>query len=96
MREKRAKFEPEIERIVVAIDPASSVPASIQLRGALEFGIASGELGAGQRLPSVRALAKRVGGGGGGRPTLATAGGKQPEKLPEALGAAAETLRAML
>jgi alanyl-tRNA synthetase len=44
----------------------------------------------------VGALAKRVGGGGGGRPTLATAGGRQPENLPEALGAAADTLREML
>jgi alanyl-tRNA synthetase len=44
----------------------------------------------------VGALAKRVGGGGGGRPTLATAGGRQPENLPDALGAAAETLREML
>ena len=61
MTEKRAEFEPEIERIVAAIDSDSSVPASIQLRGALEFGIASGELTVGQRLPSVRALAKRVG-----------------------------------
>jgi len=34
-------------------------------------------------------LAKICGGGGGGKPDLAAAGGKQPEKLPEALGAAA-------
>ncbi len=44
----------------------------------------------------VGALAKRVGGGGGGRPTLATAGGRQPENLPDALGAAADALREML
>ncbi|MCH7640200.1 MAG: alanine--tRNA ligase [Bacteroidetes bacterium] len=43
----------------------------------------------------VGALAKRVGGGGGGRPHLATAGGKQPEKLSEALDAVAEELRAL-
>ena len=42
----------------------------------------------------VGALAKRVG-GGGGRPHLATAGGKQPEKLSEALDAVAEELRAL-
>jgi alanyl-tRNA synthetase len=33
----------------------------------------------------VGAVAKLCGGGGGGRPDLATAGGKQPEKLAEAL-----------
>ncbi|MDX1419985.1 MAG: DHHA1 domain-containing protein, partial [Rubricoccaceae bacterium] len=41
----------------------------------------------------VGALAKRVGGGGGGRPHLATAGGRQPENLGDALAAAAEALR---
>ena len=40
----------------------------------------------------VGALAKRVGGGGGGRPQLATAGGRRPEGLDDALAAAAEVL----
>jgi alanyl-tRNA synthetase len=35
----------------------------------------------------VREVAKIVGGGGGGRPNLAQAGGKDPEKLPEAIAA---------
>ena len=35
----------------------------------------------------VRAAAAVVGGGGGGKPTMAQAGGKDPEKLPEALSA---------
>jgi len=30
-------------------------------------------------------IAKVVGGGGGGRPSMAQAGGKEPDKLPEAL-----------
>ncbi|MEM8557225.1 MAG: alanine--tRNA ligase [Bacteroidota bacterium] len=38
-------------------------------------------------------LAKRVGGGGGGRPTLATAGGRQPEHLGAALADAEALLR---
>ncbi|PYE82559.1 GntR family transcriptional regulator [Pseudoroseicyclus aestuarii] len=61
MQEKQAELDPEVERIVSAIDPRSSVAVSIQLRGALEFGIGSGELRVGQRLPSVRAMARRVG-----------------------------------
>ena len=36
----------------------------------------------------VRAAATIVGGGGGGRPTMARAGGKNPEKLPEAIAEA--------
>ena len=36
----------------------------------------------------VKQAAEVVGGGGGGRPTMARAGGKDPEKLPEALDAA--------
>lgn len=41
----------------------------------------------------VGSIARIVGGGGGGRPTLATAGGRQPEKLDEALGAVAAYVR---
>jgi alanyl-tRNA synthetase len=44
----------------------------------------------------VKAAAKAVGGGGGGRPDLAQAGGKFPEKLPQALADALEYLRAKL
>jgi alanyl-tRNA synthetase len=36
----------------------------------------------------VKQAAAIVGGGGGGRPTMARAGGKEPEKLPEALAEA--------
>jgi alanyl-tRNA synthetase len=41
-------------------------------------------------------VAKAVGGGGGGRPDLAQAGGKDPAKLPEALQVAERTIAAML
>jgi alanyl-tRNA synthetase len=44
----------------------------------------------------VRDVAPVVGGGGGGKPDLAQAGGKQPEKLSEALAKASEVARAML
>ena len=44
----------------------------------------------------VGALAKRVGGGGGGRPNLATAGGRRPENLDEALRSVADSIRELL
>jgi alanyl-tRNA synthetase len=44
----------------------------------------------------VRAAAKHIGGSGGGRPTLAEAGGRKPEALGEALDAAKSALLAKL
>ena len=46
----------------------------------VERGVKAGDL--------VSAAAPVVGGGGGGRDTLAQAGGRDPEKLPEALATA--------
>ncbi|WP_289041172.1 GntR family transcriptional regulator [uncultured Aliiroseovarius sp.] len=46
-----------LDRVAAAIDPQSSIPVSVQLRGALEYGIATGEIAANTRLPSVRKLA---------------------------------------
>ena len=40
----------------------------------------------------IRAIAPLVGGGGGGRPTMARAGGKDPARLGDALAAARELL----
>jgi alanyl-tRNA synthetase len=44
----------------------------------------------------LKEAAALVGGGGGGRPTMARAGGKNPEKLPDALARAEELIRAAL
>lgn len=44
----------------------------------------------------VGALAKLCGGGGGGKPALAQAGGKIVEKLPEALSTGEQQLKEML
>jgi alanyl-tRNA synthetase len=46
-----------------------------------------------KRLPAgklVRAMGKIIGGGGGGRPDMAEAGGKRPDRLDEALSRAGE------
>ena len=44
----------------------------------------------------VRDVAKVVGGSGGGKPSMAQAGGKLPEKLPEALATATKLAKSML
>jgi alanyl-tRNA synthetase len=44
----------------------------------------------------VREVARMVGGGGGGRPNMAQAGGNDPARLPEALAAVPELVRAVL
>jgi alanyl-tRNA synthetase len=41
----------------------------------------------------IRELATMVGGGGGGRPDFAQAGGKEPEKIDAALKRAEELIR---
>jgi alanyl-tRNA synthetase len=43
-----------------------------------------------------RDAAKLMGGGGGGRPEMAQAGGRQPERLDDALGAVPSLVRAAL
>lgn len=47
--------------IRIRIDRNLSVPVSIQLRGQIEYGVAFGEIAAGEALPSVRDLAERLG-----------------------------------
>jgi alanyl-tRNA synthetase len=46
--------------------------------------------------PLVKKVARVVGGGGGGRPTLAQAGGRDPERLDEALALVPEVVGEML
>jgi alanyl-tRNA synthetase len=61
--------------------------------------VVSDDLVAGKKLQAgkiVGELAKLVGGGGGGRPHLATAGGKDVAKLPEALAQAGAIVGRML
>ena len=44
----------------------------------------------------IKAIAKEVGGGGGGRPTMAQAGGKNPAGIEKALEAAPAVLEGMI
>src|SRR4051794_4308916 len=55
---------------------------------AVERGVKAGEV--------VRAAAEVAGGGGGGRDTMAQAGGRAPDKLPEALATARATIERAL
>ena len=52
--------------------------------GAMKQGVHAGNL--------IKGMAAIVGGGGGGRPNMAQAGGKKPEMIDEAIKAAAELL----
>ena len=44
----------------------------------------------------IKAIAGCVGGGGGGRPNMAQAGGKDPAGIPDALAKAAEILEGQI
>jgi len=56
--------------------------------GAVERGVKAGDV--------VKAAAQVVGGGGGGRDNMAQAGGRDPDKLPDALRTAEEVVRQAL
>src|SRR5581483_11456076 len=77
-------------------------PAAVVL-GSRENGtvhlVANFDQGVAERVSAgdvVREIAPIVGGGGGGRPTMARAGGKQPERLDDALARARELITAAL
>ena len=65
------------------VDLVASVAPALVRRG-----VRAGEI--------VKVAAREVGGGGGGRDTLARAGGREPEKLPAALSAARVAIEAAL
>lgn len=56
--------------------------------GAVKMGAHAGNL--------IKAVAAKVGGGGGGRPAMAQAGGKNPAGIPDALAAAGEVLESQI
>ncbi len=56
--------------------------------GAMKQGAHAGNL--------IKAVAKLVGGGGGGRPNMAQAGGKNPAGIPAAIAEASKVLEGQL
>ena len=67
--------------------------AKVQFMAAVTDDLVSRGLHAGKLVGQV---AKIAGGGGGGKPTLAQAGGKEPQKLAEALATARNLVHGML
>ena len=71
--------------VLVASNEGGKVAIAVALSGgAVKRGLKAGTLAG--------SLAKLCGGGGGGRPNLATAGGKDPAGVPAALEAARREL----
>jgi alanyl-tRNA synthetase len=78
-------------------DAAIVLGSAIDGRVALVANVAPAVVARGVRADAVvRVAADVVGGGGGGRDTLARAGGRDPEKLPEALAAARDAIESAL
>jgi alanyl-tRNA synthetase len=77
----------------LAVMLASAVDGKVNLIAALTPDLIARGLNAGQWLKEVAPV---VGGGGGGRPDLAQAGGKQPDKVPDALAKAVSVVQAKL
>ena len=77
----------------IAILLANSSEDKVTLIAGLSQSLVERGLSAGKWITPV---AEKVGGGGGGKPDLAQAGGKLPAKLPEALQVAKDTWQSML
>ena len=80
-------------RPALAIVIASATDGKVSLmatatKGAIDKGAHAGNL--------IKAIAGFVGGGGGGRPNMAQAGGKNPAGMDEAIAKAAEVLEGQL
>ena len=77
----------------LAVLLASAADGKVQLVAGLSRDLVEAGLHAGNWLKEVAPI---VGGGGGGRPDLAQAGGKSPEQIPAAMEKALATIRARL
>ncbi|MGZ8648040.1 MAG: alanine--tRNA ligase-related protein, partial [Solirubrobacteraceae bacterium] len=84
---KNSLGEPSAIVLGAAVDGRVHLVATVT-PGAVEHGLRAGAL--------VKTAAQVVGGGGGGRDTMAQAGGRDPDKLPDALGAARAEIEKIL
>ncbi len=99
-----AAAEPNLMRRMIDQIRKTSSPAAVLLASKQGEGKVTLVAGVSQELCRrdvsagewIRPVAQVLGGGGGGRPDLAQAGGKQPDKIPEALEVARSTIREML
>ena len=89
----RRSFEGRVQRIMTLVMLAAVNDGRVSLvakadKAAVALGINAGKI--------VKEAAKAVGGGGGGRPDMAQAGGKNPDALPQAFEAAEAIIRQQL
>jgi alanyl-tRNA synthetase len=87
------------ERLAQKLGEGAVVLGSVPEAGKVSLVAAFSPAVVGKKLQAgkfIGGIAKLCGGGGGGRPNLAQAGGREPEKLPEALTAARQQLQESL
>ena len=87
---RRRLLERDQEGVIVLGAVANDRPLFVAMAtdGAVAAGVNAGTL--------IGGIARLAGGGGGGSPDMAQAGGRQADKLDEALGSAVEAVRAQL
>jgi alanyl-tRNA synthetase len=84
----RKQFQPIAVLLAAASDDGKVLLVAGVTRDLIEQGVSAGNW--------VKDVAPIVGGGGGGRPDLAQAGGRQPEKITEALETARNAMKSQL
>jgi alanyl-tRNA synthetase len=83
----KAKLAPAVVVLGSSAEGKAHLLASVD-QTAIDRGVSAVDL--------IKQIAPIVGGGGGGRPTMARAGGSDPEKLPQAVEAAESAIRTRL
>lgn len=91
LRDMGDKFKQKLENGVVVLATANAGKVNLIAMAsdeAMKMGVHAGNI--------IKTIAKTVGGGGGGRPNMAQAGGKLPDKIDEALVQAKEVVEGQL